>query len=547
MWAAYQQSKDLQHQLQQAQQQVAELTRELAQTTSALEELQHQHTTTLEELATLKRLLYGRSRERHEDQDQPQQLDAPPSEKEVCAGQEDPSPAAHPKRRGQRRPLDLSHLPHHRHVVDLDEDQKICSCCQRLKDRIGEDVSQSLEYVPARLEVHEYVRGKYACRYCKDGVCSPPPLSRVLARSIAGVGLLAQIVVGKYGDHLPLYRQEDVWLRHGLHLPRSTLCDWIAGVADRLLPLYQRQRQGVLQSDMLWTDDTPVTVLRGAPLGSRKGRFWTYIGDEQHPWSVYDFTMSRSRDGPQQFLRGFRGYLHADAYAGYDAIFLGCDHEVVEVACWAHARRKFFDIQEHAPREARQMLHWIGQLYDIEDRARLLSVDARARLRRLEANPVLDQMHKYLDQLALTVLPKSTLAKAVGYVRNQWQALRCYTCDGRLTIDNNTSERTLRPQALGRKNWLFLGSQQAGQRAAVLYTILAGAKRHSLEPWSYLRDVLEKLSSGEPDVEGLLPERWAKQHPEAILTYRLEESRQKAERQRQRRQRRRVAGNGSQQ
>ena len=394
--------------------------------------------------------------------------------------------------------------------------------------------------MPAKLEVHEHVRPKYACRYCKNGVSSPPPPERPIARGIAGPGLIAQIVVSKFGDHLPLYRQEDIFVRHGLHIARSTLCDWVSAAAELLRPLYELQQQRVIQSSVMWTDDTTVKVLVGGEEGSRQGRFWTYIGDEQHPYSVYDFTISRSRDGPQKFLKAFRGYLHADAYAGYDAIYLGSDNEIVEVACWAHARRKFYDARQNYPREAHQVLEWIRQLYDIEDRASALPAAARGELRRLEAEPVLDQLEVYLAGLAESVLPKSALAGAVTYARNQWDALRCYTRDGRLTIDNNTAERTLRHQAIGRKNWLFLGSENAGPRAAILYTILAGAKRHRIEPWAYLRELLVRRHADDAQLEELLPDRWAAANPQFILTHRLEESRSKAAAKRDRRQRRRA-------
>ena len=237
-----------------------------------------------------------------------------------------------------------------------------------------------MEYVPAKLEVHVYVRPKYACRYCKDGVMSPPPPMRPITRGIAGPGLIAQIIVGKFGDHLPLYRQEDFFTRHGLHIPRSTLCDWVQAAAELLRPLYQRQKELVLQSPVLWTDDTPVTVLTGGKEGSRQGRFWTYIANE-HPYSVYDFTESRARDGPAKFLAGFQGYLHADAYGGYDHIYLGSNDAIREVACWCTARCKFFDTRDSSPRDAHQILEWIGQLYDVEEQARELSADARREIR----------------------------------------------------------------------------------------------------------------------------------------------------------------------
>ena len=358
--------------------------------------------------------------------------------------------AAHSRRR--RRELDLDKLPHYRHELDVAPGEKTCSCCGRTKDCIGKDETKILDYVPAKLEVHVYVRPKYACRYCKDGVVSPPPPARPVARGIAGPGLIAQIVVSKFGDHMPLYRQEDFFTRHGLHIARSTQCDWVKAAAELLRPLYERQKKLVLQSPVLWTDDTPVTVLMGSQEGSRKGRFWTYIS-AQYPYSVYDFTQSRARDGPASFLAGFEGYLHADAYGGYDHIYLGSNDSVIEVACWAHARRKFFDATRSSPRESHQVLEWVRQLYDIEDRARELSDQARQSLRKQEADPLLDRIERYLAELERRALPKSALGKAVSYACNQWQALRRYTEDGRLTIDNNVSERTLRHQAIGRKNW----------------------------------------------------------------------------------------------
>jgi transposase len=507
-----------------------ELSRVLDATAASYEDLQATHQAAVDELDALKRWIYGRRTEKIvEGEGQGHLFDLQPT---ASIDPEAPAPkqprlevAAHRRRR--RRELDLAKLPHYRHEHDVSEADKQCSCCGRPKDRIGQDESRILEYVPAKLEVHVYVRPKYACRYCKDGVMSPPPPMRPIARGIAGPGLIAQIVVAKFGDHLPLYRQEDFFTRHGLHIPRSTLCDWVRAAADLLRPLYERQKELVLRSPVLWTDDTPVTVLVGGDEGSRTARFWTYIAEE-HPYSAYDFTESRARDGPASFLRKFAGYLHADAYGGYDHIFLGSNNAILEVACWAHARRKFFDARNSSPRDAHQVLEWIGQLYDVEERARELAPDARREVRMAEAEPVLDRIGTHLVELEQRALPKSVLAKAVSYARNQWPALCRYTEDGRLSIDNNVSERTLRHQAIGRKNWLFLGSEQAGPRAAVLFTILAGAKRHRIEPWTYLRELLLRLHDDDPRLDEMLPDQWAMQHPEAVLTYRLEESRRKA-------------------
>jgi transposase len=510
-------------------QRAAELSRVLEETAASYGELQATHQAALEELSALKRWIYGRRTEKlAEGEGQRHLFDLEPSVPSAPLLELTPEPPPLPaSSRRRRRGLDLDKLPHYRHEHDLSEADKQCSGCGRLKDRIGQDESRVLEYVPAKLEVHVYVRPKYACRHCKDGVASPPPPVRPIARGIAGPGLIAQIVVAKFGDHLPLYRQEDFFTRHGLHIPRSTLCDWVQAAAELLRPLYERQKELLLRSPVLWTDDTPVSLLSSGQERSRTSRFWTYIADE-HPYSVYDFTESRARDGPASFLQGFQGYLHADAYSGYDQIYLGSNDAIREVACWAHARRKFFEAIHSSPRDVHQLLEWIRQLYDIEERARTWTAAARAVLRQHEAEPVLDRIEAYLAQLERRALPKSVLAKAVSYAQNQWQALRRYTTDGRLSIDNNVSERTLRHQAIGRKNWLFLGSRQAGPRAAVLFTILAGAKRHRIEPWTYLRELLLHLHGDAPRLDEMLPDKWAANHPESVLTYRLEESRRKA-------------------
>ena len=393
---------------------------------------------------------------------------------------------------------------------------------------------------PAVLEVEVYVLPKYACPCCQEGVVSPPPPERILPRSIAGPGLIAEILVSKFGDHLPLYRQEGRFTRLGLYLSRSTLCDWAKAAADLLKPLYDRMVKLVLGSDVIWTDDTPVRMLDPkAEGGSRLARFWTYISDDPHPYSVYDFTDSRKRDGPATFLKDYQGAMHADAYGGYDGIVTGSGGAIVRVACGAHIRRKFEQAQASAPRASAEMLEWFRQLYDIEDRVRDEPALVRQALRQNESLPILAKMKAALDEMAHRVLPKSKLGEAVTYARNQWSAFCLYAEDGRRTIDNNVSERTLRPQAIGRRNWLFLGHESAGPRAAVLFTILAGAKRHHLEPWAYMTDVLVKLAADTSDLDALLPDRFAAAHPEHVLHYRLEESRQKRARQNAKRTQRR--------
>jgi transposase len=527
-----------------AQRRIDELERVLEQTAADYEQLQEKHAELAETLALLRRYIFGPRRERRvDDPGQGHLFDLPEFAPEpepaapapaAAAGPPRPQPARTPRR------TRLDHLPHIRIEHDLPESEKTCSCCGGPKHKIGEDVSRALDFIPARLEVKVHVLPKYACPKCRDGVASPPVPPKPVPGGIAGAGLIAFVVVSKFADHLPLYRLEDILTRHGVYLSRSTLCDWVKNAAAVLEPLAELQKTLVLQSPVVWTDDTPVTVLQGSIGGSSTGRFWVYIGDADHPYCVYDFTMSRSRDGPAAFLKNYRGFLQADAYGGYDGIFLGSAGTIVEVACWAHARRKFFEARSNAPREANEILEWIRQLYDIEDRAQDFTPEQRQALRQRESVPIIDRIEKYLDDLSERILPKSALGKAMTYARNQRAALRQYVNDGRLTIDNNVSERTLRLQAIGRKNWEFLGSEQAGPRAAVLFTILAGAKRHHLEPWAYLRDVLLRLSAGETDLESLLPDRWAASHPEHVLEHRLDESRRKAARQTAARQRRRA-------
>jgi transposase len=442
--------------------------------------------------------------------------------------------------RNSRKP-DYDRLPQVRIEHDVPEADKVCDHCGEPKTKIGQDEARVLEFIPAHFEMHVHILPKYACSHCRDGVTAPEVPSRPLSGCIAGAGLLAGVVVSKFSDHLPLYRFEDISTRYGLYLSRSTLCDWVGKVAELLKPLYEIQKELVKNGAVIWTDDTPVTVLGGENGGSHKGRFWVYIGSAAFPYDVYDFTENRQRDGPARFLANYAGYLQADAFSGYDGIFTGSDGEIVEVACWAHARRKFFDARSSSPAEASLILEMIWRLYDIEDRARPLDDDARRAMRQTESVLILERLRAELDRLSAKLLPKSALAQAVTYALNQWRALCRYTEDGRLTIDNNRSERRLKDQAIGRKNWLFLGNDEAGCRAMVLCTILAGAKRHRLESWAYLRDVILQVSV-DPSLEfleTLLPDRWAAAHPEHVLSHRIDESRQKARCRDERRARRR--------
>jgi len=347
----------------------------------------------------------------------------------------------------------------------------------------------------------------------------PPKLP--FERSKAEAGMLAVIAVGKYADHAPLYRQEAIFKRFGIDVPRSTQCDWMARTAETLDPLVKRMRERVRASRIIQTDDTPVKLRDGPRSGAREARFWAYVGDRDHPYVVYDFSRDRRGAHPQRWLLDCRGYLQCDAFAGYDAIFAKGD--LVEVACWAHVRRKFHDARLTDPGRALPMLKMIGELYRVEKAWRELperegTVDKRLAMRGERARDQVDAIMDVLRGWQDATMPKSAIGKAVRYALNLETALRRYLDDGELEIDNNTCERALRGIALGRKNWLFAGSEQGGRTAATIFTVLASARLHEIEPWAYLRDVLDRMPHVPiSQLDDFLPDVWKRAHPEAHL------------------------------
>ncbi|VTR91665.1 IS66 family element, transposase OS=Rhodopirellula europaea 6C GN=RE6C_02664 PE=4 SV=1: LZ_Tnp_IS66: zf-IS66: DDE_Tnp_IS66: DDE_Tnp_IS66_C [Gemmata massiliana] len=417
----------------------------------------------------------------------------------------DTPPTRKKGRHGRRRvPRDL---PRQRIEYDLTDVEKLCPWCHGSRARIGEEVSERLDYRPARLCVVEHVRPKYACRRCHAHVAVAPRPREALPKSVAAPGLLAQVITAKFADHLPLHRLEGILARHGMKLSRSTMCDWLAGCAKALGPIYDEMCMRVRDSKVIHTDDTPVPVLDRERERTRTGRIWVYLGDAQNPYTVYDATPSRSRDGPQSFLSKYQGYVQADAFGGYDGLFAT---GATEVACWAHARRKFVEAEPSDSRRSREALAHICRLYDVERRAKGLGSGNRLSLRQREAVPVLRAIQEWLDATRASVLPKSPLGAAITYATNQWTALNVYVTDGVLAIDNNAAERALRGVAVGRKNWLFWGSDRGGKTAAVLTSLVATCRRHGIDPWSYLADVLTHLPSHPTDrVGALLPDAWA--------------------------------------
>jgi transposase len=481
-------------------QMIAELLKELRRTRRDKEALQQR-------LDALLRRLYG-PRPEPSDPGQlplfPEAAEAPPAPPPV---EDKPAPRRRGKPHGRRRPS--RQLRQETRRYELSEAERLCPECGSARQEIGVEVAQQYDYKPAEVFVIEHQRVKYACRCCAGQVAIAAKPAQPIERGLPGPGLLAQIVMDKYQDHLPLYRSEQRFGRLGVTLPRSTMCDWMAACAELLTPLYQLLVQLVLGSKVLHTDDTTVPVQDATRTTTRCGRLWTYIGDRPHPGVVFDYTTTHARDGPATFLKGFQGFLQADAYGAYDGIYTGSNGAIVEVGCWAHARGKFEDAQATDPERALAAKAWIRKLYDVEDEAKELSSAERLRLRQQKAVPLLTSLRQWLLVQKAEVLPKSPMAAAVNYVLNQWQALNRYTSDGDLHIDNNLAERTLKLIGMGRRNWLFVGSDQGGQTAAVLFSFTATCKHLGIDTFAYLRDLFQRLPTHPADrLVELLPHHW---------------------------------------
>jgi transposase len=427
---------------------------------------------------------------------------APPDDSDDDA----PGGSAPKNRTGGRQPLPR-HLKRERIVHDLKDSEKHCAACRQDLRPIGEECSERYEYIPAQLTVIEDVCKKYACA-CTVTTATKPP--QPIEKSTAGASLLAQVIVAKTVDHLPLNRQEKIFQRHGVDISRKTMCGWMAQCADLLQPLYGSLKEVLFQSKVIGTDDTSVKVLDAKLPFARTGRIWPYCGDQNHPVIVYDYTATRERAGPEKFLKGYRGYLQADAYGGYDAFFKDPARGLIEVGCWAHARRYFHKALESDQARMGPALLLIAQLYRVERRARLLAAEDRLELRRVQSRPILTKLHGYLLEIDTEILPKSPQGRAVRYTLKNWTALTRYCEDGELDIDNNATERAIRGVAVGRANWTFFGSDEGGKTAAVLRTVVASCQRAGVDPFRWLKDVLTRIATHPiTRIAELLPHRWA--------------------------------------
>jgi len=412
----------------------------------------------------------------------------------------------------RQAPKDLpkrSPLPAHLPRVDVrhEPEHTVCRCGCALK-RIGEDVSEKLDYTPGVFHVERHIRGKWACAKCQTLLQAPVP-AEVIDKGIPTAGLLAQVLVAKYADHQPLYRQEGIFERAGVAIPRSTLAQWVGICGVHLQPLVDALRATLLERAVLHADETPVAMLAPGKGTTHRAYLWSYSStqfDGVHA-VVYDFADSRGAAHPKQFLDGWFGKLVCDDYAGYKALFAA---GVTEVGCLAHARRKFNDLWvNHQSPLAEEALKLFGALYDVERQARELSAEERQRLRQLQARPIADKLREWLLLHRQKATDGTALAKAIDYSLGRWDALTRFLDDGELPIDNNWVENRIRPIALGRSNWLFAGSLRAGKRAAAVMSLIQSAKLNGHDPYRYLKDVLERLpTQAASRIQELLPHCW---------------------------------------
>lgn len=453
--------------------------------------------------------------------------------------QRPPRPADDPDRPPRRcdphgRTALPADLPRREVTYDLTETEQLCPCCGRPRVCIGTQAAEQLDLEPARLFVLRILRKTYVCAHCDPA--SVPPEQRIrtagpeqvgpIAKGLCGPGLLAHVVTAKFADHTPLHRLAGQLARSGVTVARSTLGDWVRGAAELLEPLSALMHQRLLRARVLHGDDTAVKLRVAGADRTRKAHLWACIGDADYPYVVFDFTADYTAAGPEAFLRGYEGYLQADALAQYEGLYDG--GRVQHVCCWAHARRKFVAAAEAGDERAPAALGWIRALYAIErdlppllppaaapaaQEQRLRREEQRRQSRQRQAEPVLAELKRWLEEQRPQALPKSALGQAIGYALNHWEALCRYLEQGYLAIDNNLSERTLRAIALGRNNWGVLGSETGGRTAAVLYTLVATCKHLGMDPLLYLREALPGVFAlGErPTTEQLqewLPDRW---------------------------------------
>ncbi len=492
------------------------------------ESLQRQHTTLQHQIEQLIRRIYGRKSEKIDPnqlmfdsivQESLAQSAAIAAKKEkeenATAKTEIETPATVPaKSRKERTQYGRLPIPEHLErveiIIDIPEDEKVSAFTGEPLKVIGVEVSEKLEYRPGKLIVNVYKRPQYALPN-NEGVVSAALPDSPIARCKADVGLMSHVIVSKFADHLPHYRQDSIFQREKVDIPRGTQSGWLMQIHESIKILHPILRQAVLESGIVFTDDTPVALQdhRNNPGKFKKARMWVYVrGGTGPPLTVYDFSMDRGKKRPLDFLEGYRGYVHADAYSGYDELFK--KDKIIEVACWAHARRKFDEAASSRPKEATEILAGIARLYhEVETPGKEMKPEELYQLRQQKAKPILDNLFEVLENLKGKTIPSEPLRKAIDYSLNQKEALYRYLENGYLKPDNNTAENAMRPVALGRKNWLFVGSERGGHAAALYMSLIQSCKNCDINPWEYLNDMLRRIMSHPVSkLRELLPDQW---------------------------------------
>lgn len=432
-----------------------------------------------------------------------------------------PEPARREKPKKKARPHGRralpAHLPRVEERVAVPEEERTCEKCGAERVVIGYETSEVLEYVPASFTVRRVLREKRACAKCGDGVVVAPVADKVIERGLPGAGMLAKVVEDKYQDHLPLHRQAARCARLGCEIPRSTLSDWVRAATDILEPLWKANREAVLVAGVLQADGTHLKVLdREHPNNIKRGSLWCFVGDGKYVH--FEYAPNESREGPLSLLRAREGPLVVDADTRLDSLFGAEDARAYEVGCWMHGRRRFVEALKGGEHMAAYPLDLIRRMYAVEEMARGLGPDEVRALRQQHSKPVLDALWLWMAENGPQLRPSYPLAQAIGYAAKNRVALSRFVEDGRLPIDNGACERAIRAVAVGRRNYLFAGSDAGGKRAAIAYSLLGSCALLGVNPWAYLKDVFEKLSRGWPKgmIFDLLPADWAEDHPEHV-------------------------------
>lgn len=423
---------------------------------------------------------------------------------------------AHTRRKKGRRAEFPAHLPVVRTVCELKDDERTCACGGELKE-FGEEVARELERVEVTV-VHEIARKKYACPTCKEGVVTAPWRDRVIPKGLLGPSFLAHLIVERFQNHLPYYRLESQYRSEGLDLSRSVLCTSMARCAELLEPIANELLKEILQSPVINTDDTPVTLAQSTEGGSKQARVWAYLNQQGRHW--YDFTESRKRDGPARVFKDYKGFIQADGYPGYDRLYL--PGGATEVGCWFHARRGFIKAEATDPALSKEVIDRLRVLFKIEEAGKDLSAEDRGQLRQEQSAPLIEELKAWLEQTATQVLPKGPMGQAITYAQNQWVALTEYLKDGRLEMTNNAAERAVKPIAIGRKNWLFYQREGGGKTAAILMSLLMTAKAAGLNLTDYFKDVLLRISERGVDAKSLTPHAWKERFEPEVTARRHE-------------------------